>query len=429
MKTLEQMRQGQDVQVAAPGRRSIRDLLSDPKVAAGMQAVATKHLAPEKMLRLCVNAVIRTPKLALCNPQSVLGAMMTSQALGLEPNTVLQHAFLLPYKRRMPKKDAAGRIETNPQGTWIWEETFEAQYQIGYRGFVTLFARNPRIISVDAEAIHEGDLFEHMKGSDSFLRYQKALVDRGELIGSFCFTAMKDGGEQATVLPLEEIQKIREKSETFKKLVSDVSQATNPKAREKAEGKLSDTPWVMWQDDMAAKSAVKKHAKMVSLGDSTLAAAADLDSKSDTEGVDLSAMVDPGVAQSVVIDGESFPDKEEPVSGETYGAQAVEGKADAVPASKQGAGGEEVWPKRFVDPETKEVGWTDKSGEFYSENLHGWSKEHGMPAMRASGMFRAKRQAPPATKAKPQTAVAPGEEVQVEPGEEVKPGNDWGNME
>lgn len=68
-------------QARAP--RSIFDLLDDKRTQAGLIAVAGKFLNPERMLRLCTNAVRKTPKLAQCEPASVLGAMMASAALGL----------------------------------------------------------------------------------------------------------------------------------------------------------------------------------------------------------------------------------------------------------------------------------------------------------------------------------------------------------
>ena len=62
----------------AQKQRHILDYLEMPQVKAGIAAVAGKFLTPDRMLTLCVNAVKKTPKLALCDPKSVLGAMMTS---------------------------------------------------------------------------------------------------------------------------------------------------------------------------------------------------------------------------------------------------------------------------------------------------------------------------------------------------------------
>jgi len=275
----------------ATRQKSIFDYLHDPKVEQGIAAVAGKFLTADRFLRLAVNAVRKTPLLASCEPASVLGAFMASAALGLEPNTIQQQAFLIPYKRNVK----VGRE---------WVKVVECQFQVGYRGFVTLAHRSPYIMSIQAEAIHEHDLFEHMMGSDSFLKYRKALKDRGALLGAYCLTKLDSGIELATVLPLDEIYKIRSKSETFNALTRNVTMAENEKERQRAEKSLSETPWVMWEDDMAAKSAIKKHAKQLPLnpGD-TLAAATAIDSSAEARTVDMAEMADPDVARAVVQDG------------------------------------------------------------------------------------------------------------------------------
>lgn len=303
--------------------KTIFNYLEDPRVKTGIAAVAGKFLTADRMLRLCINAVKKAPKLAECDPQTVLGAMMTSAALGLEPNTVQQQAFLIPYKRRARIRDD-------------WVDVYDCQFQIGARGFVTLAYRSPHIKSIAAEAIHQGDLFEHMQGSSTFLRYAKSLNDRGDLIGAFSHVHLADGGETACVLPLAEIHKIRAKSETFQSLLRDVANAGNQKDKEKAQRKLEETPWVMWEDDMASKSAIKKHAKQLPIasGDA-LIAAAEIDNRGELGGIDMRAMADVEVVRSVVSEGLDAPaithDPGETLdagsSGEAFGATARQNDA------------------------------------------------------------------------------------------------------
>lgn len=280
----------------APAKRTIFDLLEDPRMQKAIAAVAGQYFTADRFVRLAINAIRKTPKLAQCDPQSVLGAFMASAALGLEPNTVQQQAFLIPYDKR-------GRL---PSGEWGVVGT-ECQFQLGYRGFITLAHRSPHIDNIFAEAIHEGDLFDHLMGSESFLKFKKELRDRGALVGSFCYTKLASGTELATVLPLEEIHKIRSRSETYNALIRNVENASDQKARSKAQQKLDETPWIMWEDDMAAKSAIKKHAKQLPLAaGEAISAAAALDDEGRT--IDLAAMADPDVARGVVHDGYAPPE-------------------------------------------------------------------------------------------------------------------------
>ncbi len=294
-------------------QRTILQLLQDPRIGAGLAAVAGRYMTKERLLRLCINAVKKTPRLMDCDPQTVLGAMMTSCALGLEPNTVQQQAFLIPYKRNQ---------KINNQ----WVETYDCQFQIGARGYVTLAYRSEHIDSLDAAAIHDGDVFEHLRGSNAFLKYATALRDRGPLLGAFSYVRLAGGGESSVVLPLDEIMKIRGKSETYRSLVSRVETARDERELQRARQNLAETPWVMWEDDMATKSAIKKHAKglPIAAGDS-FAVAAGIDEQAETGTLDLGAMVDPDRARAAMADVDDVPvlennASETLVSGEAFGA-------------------------------------------------------------------------------------------------------------
>ena len=143
-----------------------------------------------------------------------------------------------------------------------------------------------------------------MVGSDSFLRYRINLdTERGGLIGAFAYSKT-DVGEMATVLPLSELHKIRSRSETFNALERNLQNAGNQGERDKAAKKLAETPWVMWEDDMAIKSAIKKHAKLLPMGNAALSLAVELDSQSDAGVIDLAAVSDADAALAMVNDGE-----------------------------------------------------------------------------------------------------------------------------
>lgn len=306
-------------------RKTIRHYLTDPRVQKGLGAVAGKYLAPDRMLKLVTNAIDRNPRLADCEPRSVLGAVMMSMALGLEPNTPQQHAFLIPYKRRA----LVG-------GKWV--DVYDCQFQIGARGFLILADRTDKFMRIIARAVRQGDLFEHEEGSKTFLRYVRAMRDRGELIGAFSHAIYKNGAESALVLPLDEIEKIRAKSETYRALTRAVALAENEKERAKAEAALAETPWVMWIDDMAAKSATKKHAKEWPIGGADpVSIAASVDDAAERGTIDLASLAEPALARAVA-EGETEPPQLENAPSPTIeqaAIQAAAAAAEAQPAQAQ----------------------------------------------------------------------------------------------
>lgn len=301
----------------APSKtKGLLDLLNNDKVAKGLAAVATQYMSADRMLRLAVYAARKQPKLLECDPQTVLGALMTATALGLEPNTELRQAYLIPYRNR---RNIAGQ----------WRDVYECQFQIGYPGYIALSYRSPTVLTLEAAAIREGDYFEHMQGSESFLRYSKALSDRGDLIGAFCFTRLA-GGEAATVLPAEEVIKIRERSETYKSLRNRLEEADgkNKKDYEKALRNWEETPWNAWEDGMWAKSAIKAHcrSRLPLTAQDPLTLATSIEAKAESGVLDMAQMTDPDQMRAI-IEGAPLPEHE-PVEGADEGESepAAEGQ-------------------------------------------------------------------------------------------------------
>lgn len=281
---------------------TIFTLLDHAETKSKFDAVLQNTMSPDRMVRLAINACRKTPKLLQCEPYSVFGALMIAASLGLEPNTILGHAFLIPYKKSVPRKDANGRIMKDSNNKWLWDETFECQFQVGYKGYIDLMYRSGVVAEVQAEAIFEGDVFKHQFGTETVLRYEKKMVgDRGTMIGSFCYTKLRDG-QSFTVLPLADIHKARAKSETYRSLNDAVTNADDDKKRATAQKKLNDTPWVASEDVMAAKTAIRRHSSKSKISPQFNAAAL-IDGTGDEGRLDLAAFGDVSVARQVA-DGE-----------------------------------------------------------------------------------------------------------------------------
>ena len=57
-------------------------------------------MTPERFTRIILSALSSNPSLAQTTPQSFLGAMMTAAQLGVEPNTPLGQAYLIPFRNK-----------------------------------------------------------------------------------------------------------------------------------------------------------------------------------------------------------------------------------------------------------------------------------------------------------------------------------------
>lgn len=155
-------------------------------------------LTPERFARMCMTALSANPQLCLCTPLSFLGAVLNAAQLGLEPNTPLGEAYLIPYKN-------------NKKGG-----VYECQFQLGYKGLMSLAWRSGEIKSIEAHEVRENDLFEYEYGLNPNCRHVPARKDRGKVIFYYAIYHTVSGGYGFEVASKEDIiQFAQDKSKAF----------------------------------------------------------------------------------------------------------------------------------------------------------------------------------------------------------------------
>lgn len=126
---------------------------------------------------------------------SFLAALMNAAQLGLEPNTPLGQAYLIPF---------------NNKGT------MECQFQIGYKGLIDLGYRNPQMQIISAQAVYENDIFEYELGLNPKLEHRPALRDRGEVRLFYGLFKLVNGGFGFEVMSKEAVDSYaKEYSKSF----------------------------------------------------------------------------------------------------------------------------------------------------------------------------------------------------------------------
>lgn len=211
--------------------RSVQHLLWNEQAKEQLAAVAAKHMNPERMMRVVANAIRTTPKLQECEPMSFLGALMQSAALGLEPNTILGHSYLVPFENRR-------------------KNIVEVQLIVGYKGLIDLARRSGHITSIHT-GIHysDDDLWEYEEGTEATLRHRPGDM-AGKKLHAYAIAKFKDGGHAYVVLPWSHVMKIRDASQGYQTAI---------------RFKKTDTPWIAHEDAMAKKTAIRALAKYLPL--------------------------------------------------------------------------------------------------------------------------------------------------------------------
>lgn len=201
--------------------KSMRDLVIS--MQGQIKAALPSVLTPERFTRIVLTTLSSNRQLQECKPETFLGAMMQAAQLGVEPNTPLGQAYLIPYRNH-------GQLE--------------CQFQLGYKGLISLFYRSGGK-DLQAQAVYENDTFEFEFGLDPKLRHIPAMNDRGRVIAYYAVYRTKEGGSGFAVMSIEDVKDHMHKYS---------------KAAEKGY-----SPWQTNFDEMAKKTVIKKALKYAPL--------------------------------------------------------------------------------------------------------------------------------------------------------------------
>jgi recombination protein RecT len=199
---------------------TIREQLQGDGFRAAIAEILPKHVTAERMARVAIAALGRTPNLAKCTQQSFFDCMMKLSQWGLEPDG--RHAYLIPRENRK-------------------NGTFECTVQIDYKGIVQLMMRTGRVSRIHADKVCVNDEFIYDLGEVKVHR-PVLIGDRGPVYAYYCLIEMKDGSKKCEVMTLEEVCRIRDMSPS---------------------GKVG--PWVDHFDEMGKKSVYKRASKWCEL--------------------------------------------------------------------------------------------------------------------------------------------------------------------
>ena len=181
-------------------------------------------ITPERFTRMVLSAISTNQALGSCTPSSFLGAMMSAAQLGLEPNTPLGQAYILPYKNK---------------------GVLEAQFQLGYKGLIDLAYRSGEVELVQAHIVYENDKFECEYGLEPKLTHVPADSNRGNAIKVYAMFKTKSGGYGFEVMSMDDV---REHAKKYSKAYSS-----------------SYSPWATNFEEMAKKTVLKKCLKYAPL--------------------------------------------------------------------------------------------------------------------------------------------------------------------
>lgn len=130
-------------EVATQGQQKARiaSFLATDAVRANVVSVVGKKNAT-RFISSVVSAVQTNPALAECTNKSILSAALLGESLNLTPSPQLGQYYMVPFANKK-----AG--------------TTEAQFQMGYKGYIQLAIRSGQYKKLNVVAIKEGELIKY----------------------------------------------------------------------------------------------------------------------------------------------------------------------------------------------------------------------------------------------------------------------------
>lgn len=288
---------------------SFRALMEKAKPQIAM--AIPKHIKPERLMRIVMTAIQNTPKLADCYQLSLLKCVLQAAALGLEPDGLLGHAYLVPFNNAK-------------------ERRIDCQLIVGYKGFLKLARQSGEIASIEAHVVRVGDDFKYAFGTDGFLKHKpaeaplveievekdrKAMVPddtwrRGAVTHFYSVVKMKDGTSQFEVMPVWEVLEIRDASQGYQAALKF----------------NSPTPWSTHFAEMGKKTVLRRQMKMIP---------SSVDRDNMARAVALDEAGDAGLSQDSFIDVSVLDETAQP-SASPLDDLAAKAEADAAEPGAQG---------------------------------------------------------------------------------------------
>lgn len=182
----------------------IAGYLNTPAVKENIEGVLGKERALS-LVSDVVACVQSTPTLAQCTNKSILNAALLAKSINLPLTPQLGYAWLVPYDS---KKEIDGRKQY----------VKEAQFQIGYKGYVQLALRSNNFKKLIATDVRKGEMlgydpFEdhyNLKGIDDFEK-RIAKDDKGEwivpIIGYYAKMELMNGLVKEMFMSAEDMKK------------------------------------------------------------------------------------------------------------------------------------------------------------------------------------------------------------------------------
>jgi len=205
--------------------------MMDRAINAALNSWPGTEQGKQRFHSIAMNIALRDKNLIDCTPQSKLMALTECARLGLVPDRVLGHIWLVPFTIDRGKDTERKEVQVIP----------------GYKGYIELARRSGLFTTIDTGVVFANDLFEFEKGTNAKLLHKPywhvGQASSGDLLCTYCVASIRN----ETTPQIE---------------VMHISEIMASKARSKSGNR---GPWVTDFEAMARICPIRRAAKLWSL--------------------------------------------------------------------------------------------------------------------------------------------------------------------
>ncbi|SUU97579.1 recombinase RecT [Avibacterium paragallinarum] len=228
---------------------TLKQLFQSPLIKQKLQELVGKNASTFATSVIQIansNAMLKTAK-----PESILNAACMAATLNLPLQNGLGFAYLVPFrtKRKVPLVDTEGNVILDRDGKPRTKEEYvvEAQFQIGYKGFIQLAQRSGQFKRLVALPVYKKQLVKKDFINGFEFDWEQEPED-GELpIGYYAYFKLVNDFSAELYMTHEEIEKHAKKySQTYRTYLE-----------KKAKGQWASSVWADNFESMALKTVMK----------------------------------------------------------------------------------------------------------------------------------------------------------------------------
>jgi len=168
--------------------QKVKAFFNTPAIKEGLQkALPQAGVTFERLMSTLVSCIHKKPGLLLCTPNSLFQSIVRAAQMGLEIDSPLGHAYLVPFAQQV-------------------------QLIIGYKGLITLAYRDPHLVSLSAHAVGANDEFDYQLGTNPYIRHKPDLkqwtLEPETLVAVYAVAKLRNGGEMIEIVPGRVIEQL-----------------------------------------------------------------------------------------------------------------------------------------------------------------------------------------------------------------------------